>query len=171
MFSENTASILANWKSPNKQSPHRHGDAQRTVSDPGMRRSPLSFRFATQTFEALRPLCVLADHPFLFTPERLGIGYVLLLTHLMVTGFLTWVSRFFTDAVPESPHAHRITRALRRFSPKNQSRKSGSGSSQKSPRKPALTVVGPRRILVVDPALASIKAASASASVRRASLA
>jgi hypothetical protein len=35
-------------------------------------------------------------------PERLGIGHILLLTHLMVTGLLTWVSRFFTDAIPES---------------------------------------------------------------------
>jgi hypothetical protein len=89
------------------------------------------------------------------------------------SSLISWspVSRFFTDAIPESPHAHRITRALRRFSPKNQSRKSGSGSSQKSPRKPALTVVGQRRMLVVDAALASIQAASASASVRSASLA
>lgn len=43
----------------------------------------------TQTFEALRPLRVLANHPFLLAPERLGIGHVLLLTHVMVTGFLT----------------------------------------------------------------------------------
>ena len=59
-----------------------------------MRRSPSSFRFATRTFEALRPLCVLADHPFLFAPECLGIGHVLLLTHVIgsaVTEFLTGV--------------------------------------------------------------------------------
>jgi hypothetical protein len=37
---------------------------------------------------------VLADHPFLFVPECLGVGHVLLLTHVMgcaVTGFLTGV--------------------------------------------------------------------------------
>jgi hypothetical protein len=63
-----------------------------------VRRSPSSFRFATHTFEALRPLCVLADHPFLFAPERLGIGHVVLLTHVMgsaVTGFLTGVLPLF----------------------------------------------------------------------------
>jgi hypothetical protein len=82
------------WKLPNKQSPYRHGDAQGGVPGPGVRRSPSSFRFATQTFEALRPLCVLADHPFLFAPQCLGVGHVLLLTHVMgcaVTGFLTGV--------------------------------------------------------------------------------
>jgi hypothetical protein len=59
-----------------------------------VRRSPSSFRFATQTFKALRPLCVLADHPFLFSPECLGVGHVLLLTHVMgcaATGFLTGI--------------------------------------------------------------------------------
>jgi hypothetical protein len=58
VFSKNTASVLADWKSPNKESPHRHGDAQRGVSDPRMRRSSPSFRFSTRTFEAaatLRP--------------------------------------------------------------------------------------------------------------------
>ncbi len=89
VFSKNTASVLADWKSPNKQSPHRHGDAQRGVSDPRMCRSPSSLRFATHTFEALRPLCVLADHPFLFARECLGIGHVALHTHVMVTRFLT----------------------------------------------------------------------------------
>jgi hypothetical protein len=77
--SKNTASVLADWKSPNKQSPHRLGDTQRGVSDPRMRRSPPSLRFATHTSEALRPLCILADHPFLFAPECLGIGHVVLL--------------------------------------------------------------------------------------------
>jgi hypothetical protein len=86
--------VLVNWKSPNKQSPHRHGDAEGGVPGPGMRCFPSTFRFATQTFEALRPLRVFAKHPFLFAPECLGIGHVLLLTHVIgsaVTGFLIGV--------------------------------------------------------------------------------